>query len=414
MFWVFCFRYLFPLSEYRPSSSRYFPLFSLNVELLYIRFSSLRQYIYSPFQTAVDIYCCNICGKLLRSKSGWKTHTDAHEGIFRFICPYCQKGFYSQQNLQGHLVSHTGKKEFKCPVCGKEYRYKTDYVFHVRKVYSCELCGNQFRSRVGWKTHMDAHRGIFKFICSYCQRGFYNKSALQGHLVSHTGTKEFKCHICGKEYRYKTDYVYHMRCYPSRNYNRILELGLRLIALYMSRRDSIQSFLITLHFVTKEHPGFCDICGKQFRTKSGWKTHMDAHRGIFRYFCSHCQKGFYNWPSLQGHLVSHTGKKEFKCQICGKEYRYKTDYISSLTCAVCGTSFPSEHQLIFHPCPRLQGSYRYSCQFCGKRFNSTGNLRGHLAVHTGQKEFRCHVCDKEFAYKSTLLKHVKTTHGLES
>ena len=78
-------------------------------------------------------------------------------------------------------------------------------------MYCCELCGNKFKSALGWKIHMDAHRGIFKFECPYCKKGFYNKSALQGHIVKHTGVKEFKCAICEKEYRYRTDYVIHMR-----------------------------------------------------------------------------------------------------------------------------------------------------------------------------------------------------------
>ena len=55
--------------------------------------------------------------------------------------------------------------------------------------------------------------------------------------------------------------------------------------------------------------------------------------------------------------------------------------------------------------------YRYHCSYCGKRFNSTGNLRGHLAVHTGLREFKCVDCKKEFAYKTHLTVHRRKYHG---
>jgi len=50
-------------------------------------------------------------------------------------------------------------------------------------------------------------------------------------------------------------------------------------------------------------------------------------------------------------------------------------------------------------------SCRYTCPYCGRLFSASNNLRGHLVLHTGVKEFTCRLCSKQFAYKHRLKKH---------
>ncbi len=38
------------------------------------------------------------------------------------------------------------------------------------------------------------------------------------------------------------------------------------------------------------------------------------------------------------------------------------------------------------------------------------DLRGHMAKHTKKKDFSCDLCDKEFAYKTSLVSHIKKVH----
>ena len=75
----------------------------------------------------------------------------------------------------------------------------------------CQVCRKTYRSRAALQSHMKIHFGKRKFTCPYCSRAFYSKDNLKGHIVSHTGTKEFKCELCGKEYRYRSDFLHHMR-----------------------------------------------------------------------------------------------------------------------------------------------------------------------------------------------------------
>lgn len=50
-------------------------------------------------------------------------------------------------------------------------------------------------------------------------------------------------------------------------------------------------------------------------------------------------------------------------------------------------------------------AYRCLEPFCGKVFPRPSSLRVHMFSHTGQKPFKCHVCDRAFSVPSNLKRH---------
>ncbi|KAK2151158.1 hypothetical protein LSH36_374g05040 [Paralvinella palmiformis] len=52
--------------------------------------------------------------------------------------------------------------------------------------------------------------------------------------------------------------------------------------------------------------------------------------------------------------------------------------------------------------------YCYRCNWCGKQFSCPDNLRGHMTIHTGIKQFQCVHCGKQYQYNCTLQRHVKS------
>ncbi|CAH1783896.1 unnamed protein product [Owenia fusiformis] len=51
------------------------------------------------------------------------------------------------------------------------------------------------------------------------------------------------------------------------------------------------------------------------------------------------------------------------------------------------------------------------CDFCGKRFTNSANLKNHIRVHSGERPYSCNICQKTFAQSATLKTHARTHTG---
>ena len=80
----------------------------------------------------------------------------------------------------------------------------------------------------------------------------------------------------------------------------------------------------------------------------------------------------------------------------------------SLTCKICGKSYRSRQGLLFHERAKHQNVFNVYCPVCGKGFQQTTHMYGHMATHTNVKNFQCQACGAKYAHKTSLQQHLRS------
>ena len=66
-----------------------------------------------------------------------------------------------------------------------------------------------------------------------------------------------------------------------------------------------------------------------------------------------------------------------------------------------------------HQVPNPNGSMKYVCQFCSRKFDRVSNLKRHLLLHTGSKPFQCLYCEYRAIQKVNVVQHMANKHKNE-
>ncbi|KAJ8321439.1 hypothetical protein KUTeg_001009 [Tegillarca granosa] len=122
---------------------------------------------------------------------------------------------------------------------------------------------------------------------------------------------------------------------------------------------------------------------------------MNRHEDKRNFKCKECGRGFNYNSNLKAHMVVHSGVKPFKCDICPKAYTRAAEL--------------RHHQATVHEGKNLN---KFFCKFCNKGFSHVTNLRHHVYTHTGEKPYKCHLCDAAFTTNQSLKFHKKKVHSL--
>ena len=149
-----------------------------------------------------------------------------------------------------------------------------------------------------------------------------------------------------------------------------------------------------LHQIEKNFS--CEDCGMKFKTKANASLHFRVHhlKNNLRFSCTFCDKKFIFESELTKHLqVSHT-ENRIKCDICGELFR--------------PGSMP-RHKKRVHE----NKQFGVNCPECNKTIADKRKLQGHIReVHENIKDFKCHLCKKEFKRKFHLHEHIDRQHNI--
>ena len=211
------------------------------------------------------------------------------------VCFGCLKSFpFSTSKERKWYLKHT-LTHCKCN-CDILFKSKVEFEKHMRAihkdhVYKCdylngtERCNGKSTLLKEYIRHRQKHVQCSKEesnICPDCGREFINSYYMKAHYGSRH--KKMKCQVCG---------------------------------IYTYGTDDNQKHHNAMH----KPKLVCELCGKDFKTKSTLRCHViNVHTPEDQrpYKCSFCPKGFLNSRYLLTHVErDHKGNRAFKCRAIG-------------------------------------------------------------------------------------------------
>lgn len=293
-------------------------------------------------------------------------------------CAYCDALCKNITSLRLHTLQiHTCCCSFKCSECGQVISNYRSFLRHVRlhKKFlrrCCEFCNKRFSSSTSLKIHINMyHCDAYLLMCQSCGASFDSQELLQDHIIIYSRKYkkrsvkceqmdyDLKCDLCNKEFKTKSNLQQH-----------------RLVHMERTREFS------------------CHVCGKMFFTKGSLSTHISTHEDSKPYKCEFCPMAFRARGNLQSHKSLHSGIKPFVCEQCGKSFRVKRHLKS--------------HSIVH------TDLMPYVCQYCNKTFRFKTRLNLHLRQHTGVKPYKCDLCQRDFTNGSNYKKHMKRRHNIDT
>ncbi len=207
-------------------------------------------------------------------------------------CPICDKKYKSVKLLKEHktkfhyiedtkislrpiheiVINEEGKRCFKCDICGKLLA-KNSAVYHHKQVFHGTAPDKE------WPCSFEG--------CKYVTKLERN---LSNHLYRNHLSKGQVCEQCGEKFK-----------------------DAKQLRIHSFRAHKNEAFP-------------CDKCPKVFDNPKSLKAHQEIHSD-YNLVCPECGKGFRRKMNFNSHLLSHSEERRFGCSDCDKWFKWRPHLI---------------------------------------------------------------------------------------
>lgn len=288
------------------------------------------------------------------------------------------------------------------------------------------------------------------YRCFYCYDIFQEASDLKAHQIAHTSNEDkvktinnywepvvyvdvsnMTCKMCTENITDLYEMIDHLIAKHGVVYNK--DVGVCMVAFKLDNFNvsclacnaNFYTFGPLLHHTNKDHKGtsaiLCDACGQHFKDVNLLRLHVKSVHENIGLLCPECGDKFDSRSKLKTHQKNqHDLEKRHKCLVCTLTFasRYKrsrhmaTEHKNrqEIKCLHCPKTFVFRSMMMTHLRDTHLKVRNHICDVCGwKAFNSN-RLKNHMYKHSGEKNFKCDVCDKAFTTKKIMRAHFARMH----
>ncbi|XP_063544059.1 gastrula zinc finger protein XlCGF26.1-like [Cydia strobilella] len=283
--------------------------------------------------------------------------------------------------------------------------------------------------------------------CFYCKDLFDNIEALRTHqkehkksdmkkslnsfspysLVINVDITDLKCTLCDASLNTLKDLKSHLETKHSKKFyteyeDRVMPFKVPMDNNYICQICGLK--LENLGTMERHMNGhyrnyICDECGTGFVTSYRLRMHIKTMHVEGSFQCETCNKVFSSQLKLKSHIDTvHNMVKRFKCTKCSERftgYFKRHQHLVAIhgeaeleyKCNVCDKVYARRYMLSRHmKRDHLEERY-FQCEICSNKFFARRDLESHMVKHNGARTFECTVCKKAYARKKTLTEHMR-------
>ena len=382
-----------------------------------------------------DMFCCNICNKILTRQYYLTSHTVAVHSIG---CIDCNIVNYETEAWKAGVKAND-KRHLACSGCGKQL------VLHSR--FGSEkknAPADHKRTRQGGGFQITTN-GLY--MCTECGKMSLGKTDCEQHQLIHTASKPSTCHLCGQSYQAKLSLRKHLKLVHKIMMKKgdlidIVEEASEIPHNKDGGDDGDDDAAIDNETsvdyeddynvqdddefaASNDDEGNVTQAKGAAQSESIIQTKESEQQEKYTYDCQICGRQMANEYNFRGHLVATHTIGCLDCFTVNAELEPWSENMKAqdkreIPCSGCSKTLVLWTQLGYNENrTKLGGGWKkldngmYLCIECGKLFLRRVDCRDHQTTHKETQYYTCKICKKKYSFHTSLRVHMRDVHGIQ-